>query len=114
MKLLKIFLLTMFMTVSAHAETITVIVTGKPGGTFHARSMLYVDELTKLGWDTNIIQAGSCVKAEQIVKNTDNPVIMAWNSGSNANKCDIMPTAVSYTHLRAHETPEHRGLRRLG
>ena len=64
MKLLKIFLLTMFMTVSAHAETITVIVTGKPGGTFHARSMLYVEELTKLGWDTNIIQAGSCVKAQ--------------------------------------------------
>ena len=22
--------------------------------------------------------------------------------------------AVSYTHLRAHETPEHRGLRRVG
>ena len=99
MKLLKIFLLTMFMTVSAHAETITVIVTGKPGGTFHARSMLYVDELTKLGWDTNIIQAGSCVKAEQIVKNTDGPVIMAWNSGSNAGKCDIMPTEENFIGL---------------
>ena len=99
MKLLKIFLLTMFMTVSAHAETITVIVTGKPGGTFHARSMLYVEELTKLGWDTNIIQAGSCVKAEQIVKNTDDPVIMAWNSGSNAGKCDIMPTEENFIGL---------------
>ena len=99
MKLLKIFLLTMFMTVSAHAETITVIVTGKPGGTFHARSMLYVDELTKLGWDTNIVQAGSCVKAEQIVKKTDDPVIMAWNSGSNAGKCDIMPTEENFIGL---------------
>ena len=37
MKLLKILLLTMFMTVYAHAETITLIVTAKPGRTFHAR-----------------------------------------------------------------------------
>ena len=99
MKIIKILMLTMFLTLSAHAEHITIIVTGKPGGTFHARSMLYVDELTKLGWDTSVIQAGSCVKAEQIVQNTDDPVIMAWNSGSNANKCDIMPTQENFIGL---------------
>ena len=53
MKLLKILLLSMFFTVSAHAETITIIVTGKPGGTFQRREILFVGDVKNLVGATN-------------------------------------------------------------
>ena len=65
------------------AETFNIIVSGKPGGTFHTRSMLMHDALIKLGHDVNLINAGNLSKSAQIYKSTDKAVIMPWIDSAN-------------------------------
>ena len=65
------------------AETFNIIVSGKPGGTFHTRSMLMHDALIELGHEVNLINAGNLSKSAQIYKSTDEAVIMPWIDSAN-------------------------------
>ena len=49
MKKLIIVLLTLFFTTVSYAETITVINSGKAGGSFNARTQMYKDGLIEQG-----------------------------------------------------------------
>ena len=51
MKKLIIALAMMFATTVAHADTITLINTGKPGGSSDARTKLYNQGLDNMGYD---------------------------------------------------------------
>ena len=79
----KVILLLIFFCINVFAETFNIIVSGKPGGTFHTRSMLMHDALLELGHEVNLINAGDLSKASQIFQTTNSAVIMPWIDSAN-------------------------------
>ena len=65
MKKLIIVLLTLFFTTVSYAETITVINSGKAGGSFNARTQMYKDGLIEQGYNVVFLNIG---KISQAVK----------------------------------------------
>ena len=57
MKKIYYLILLMMLGVGAMADTINIVVSGKAGGTFHARSMLMHDALVDMGYEVNLINA---------------------------------------------------------
>lgn len=78
-----LFLILILFSSNIFAETFNIIVSGKPGGTFHTRSMLMHDALVDAGHQVNLINAGDIGKSSQIYKTTSDPVIMPWIDSAN-------------------------------
>ena len=60
------------------AQDITVLVNGKPGGTFFARSNFYAESLADLGYSVNVVDAKKSSAAAEQFNNTDEPTMMVW------------------------------------
>lgn len=70
----------MFVSTSALAETVEVLINGKPGGTFFARSTMYAEGLEKLGWtvSTKDLKKGS--RGLEYFLETDQPTLMVYGA----------------------------------
>lgn len=79
MRKIIITILAMFMSLSslAQAKDITLIINGKPGGTFFQRINLYADGLKARGWEINTVTA-NYNGAIKIFNESKTPVAMAW------------------------------------
>lgn len=91
----KVILLLIFFCTNVFAETFNIIVSGKPGGTFHTRSMLMHDALLELGHEVNLINAGDLSKASQIFQTTNSAVIMPWIDSANLKE-NLQPNELSF------------------
>lgn len=96
MKIIIAFIALFCASVTAFAQTINIIVAGKPGGSAQTRSMLMKEGLELQGYTVNLIQAGTTVKGEQIFKNTSDPVILPVTDSDNAGNTDNQPTRETY------------------
>lgn len=90
-------LILFFMLMHSHvfAETINIIISGKPGGTFHTRAMLMHDALIELGHDVNLVNAGNLSKSAQIFKSTNDNVIMPWIDSANVKE-NLQPNETTF------------------
>jgi hypothetical protein len=95
MKKIYYLILLMMLGVGAMAETINIVVSGKAGGTFHARSMLMHDALVDMGYEVNLINAGNLSKAAQVFTTTSEPVIMPWIDSANLKE-NLQPTESTF------------------
>lgn len=79
MKKIIIVILAMFMSLSslAQAKDITLIINGKPGGTFFQRINLYADGLKARGWEIRTVTT-NYNGAIKIFNESKTPVAMAW------------------------------------
>ena len=82
-------------SLSAVADTINIIVSGKAGGTFHTRSMLMHDTLVDMGYEVNLINAGNLSKAAQLFRTSKDPVIMPWIDSANVKE-NLQPTKSTF------------------
>lgn len=74
-------LLALMFTNFGYAETaqkITIINSGKAGGSFNARTQMYRDGLTATGYDVKYENVGKISMAVKMFKETDEPTIMAY------------------------------------
>jgi hypothetical protein len=78
MKKLIIVLLTLFFTTVSYAETITIINSGKAGGSFNARTQMYKDGLEAAGYDITFENIGKISQAVKIFKDAEGPTIMVY------------------------------------
>jgi len=90
-----LFIVLTLMWSNVFAETLNIIVSGKPGGTFHTRAMLMRDALIELGHEVNLINAGNLSKSAQIFKTTNDAVIMPWIDSANVKE-NLQPNANSF------------------
>ena len=80
MKKLIIVLLTLFFTTVSYAETITVINSGKAGGSFNARTQMYKDGLIEQGYNVVFLNIGKISQAVKMFKEADEPTIMVYST----------------------------------
>lgn len=94
---MKKILILFFMLVHSYvfADSISLIISGKPGGTFHTRSMLMHDALVELGYDVNLVNAGNLSVSAQIFNTTSDPVIMPWIDSANVKE-NLQPDATTW------------------
>ena len=78
MKKIIIVLLTLFFTTVSYAETITVINSGKAGGSFNARTQMYKDGLIEQGYNVVFLNIGKISQAVKMFKEADEPTIMVY------------------------------------
>lgn len=95
MKKIYYLMLMLMFSLSAVADTINIIVSGKAGGTFHTRSMLMHDTLVDMGYEVNLINAGNLSKAAQLFRTAKEPVIMPWIDSANIKE-NLQPTKSTF------------------
>ena len=71
------FIMSALFSVSVLAQDITLIVNGKPGGTFFARTKLYSEGLEAAGWTVKEVNAQKNA-AVDLFNKLDTPVLMVW------------------------------------
>lgn len=98
MKKLIIVLLTLLFTTVSYAETITIINSGKAGGSFNARTQIYKDGLIAKGYDINFENIGKLSQAVKMFKETDKPTIMIY-SNNVVYKQDLFHTKENFIIL---------------
>ena len=98
MKKLIIVLLTLLFTTVSYAETITVINSGKAGGSFNARTQMYKDGLIAEGYDVKFENIGKISQAVKMFKNTNEPTIMVYSS-NQVYKQDLFHTTKNFIML---------------
>ena len=77
----------MFMgSVAFAAGPLEMFVEGKPGGTTHKRSMIYAEELKKLGYDVTVRQIGSVIEAERLYNEAKGPAVLVTITSSNGTR----------------------------
>lgn len=75
--IITIFALFMSLSSLTQAKDITLIINGKPGGTFFQRINLYADGLEARGWEVNTVTA-NYNGAIKIFNESKTPVAMVW------------------------------------
>mgnify|MGYP003307876324 FL=1 len=98
MKKLIIVLLTLFFTTVSYAETITVINSGKAGGSFNARTQMYKDGLEAAGYEVKFENIGKISQAVKLFKEADEPTIMVYST-NQVYKQDLFHTAENFIML---------------
>ena len=98
MKKLIIVLLTLFFTTVSYAETITVINSGKAGGSFNARTQMYKDGLIEQGYNVVFLNIGKISQAVKMFKEADEPTIMVFSTNS-VYKQDLFHTTENFIML---------------
>jgi hypothetical protein len=61
-------------------ERITIINSGKAGGSYNARTQMYKEGLTAAGYDVQYENVGKISQAVKIFKETDKPTIMVYSN----------------------------------
>lgn len=79
---------------SAHA--VDLIVPTGAGGTMHKFSTIIVDEMSKQGYDINMVLAGNCVQAKQKFDSSDVAMMMNAEATQIVDGCDIPITEKNY------------------
>ena len=98
MKKIIIVLLTLFFTTVSYAETITVINSGKAGGSFNARTQMYKDGLIAKGYDVKFENIGKISQAVKMFKETNEPTIMVYST-NQVYKQDLFHTEKNFIML---------------
>ena len=98
MKKLIIVLLTLFFTTVSYAEAITVINSGKAGGSFNARTQMYKDGLIAKGYDVKFENIGKISQAVKMFKETNEPTIMVYST-NQVYKQDLFHTEKNFIML---------------
>ena len=98
MKKIIIVLLTLFFTTVSYAETITVINSGKAGGSFNARTQMYKDGLEAAGYEVKFENIGKISQAVKLFKEADEPTIMVYST-NQVYKQDLFHTAENFIML---------------
>jgi len=101
MKKLIIVLLTLLFTTVSYAETaqkITVINSGKAGGSFNARTQMYKDGLVAAGYDVQFENVGKISQAVKMFKASDEPTVMVY-SNNQVYKQDLFHTEQNFIML---------------
>lgn len=88
-------ILFLFSTLVLNAETFDIVVSGKPGGTFHTRAMLMHDALIDLGHEVNLINAGNLSKSAQIFSQSNGKLLMPWIDSANLKE-NLQPTQETF------------------
>jgi len=94
MKKLIIALLTLMFTTVGYAETqetITIINSGKAGGSFNARTQMYKDGLVAAGYQVKFENIGKISQAVKMFKETSQPTIMVY-ANNQVYKQDLFHT----------------------
>jgi hypothetical protein len=89
-KLIATVILTLFTTISI-AQTITVINSGKAGGSFNARTQMYKDGLEAAGYEVKFENVGKISQAVKMFKASDEPTIMVY-ANNQVYKQDLSHT----------------------
>ena len=89
-KLIATVILTLFTTISI-AQTITVINSGKAGGSFNARTQMYKDGLEAAGYEVKFENVGKISQAVKMFKASDEPTIMVY-ANNQVYKQDLFHT----------------------
>ena len=89
-KLIATVILTLFTTISM-AQTITVINSGKAGGSFNARTQMYKDGLEAAGYNVQYENIGKISQAVKMFKASDEPTIMVY-ANNQVYKQDLFHT----------------------
>jgi len=89
-KLIATVMLTLFTTISM-AQTITVINSGKAGGSFNARTQMYKDGLEAAGYEVKFENVGKISQAVKMFKASDEPTIMVY-ANNQVYKQDLSHT----------------------
>lgn len=83
-------MLTLFTTISV-AQKITVINSGKAGGSFNARTQMYKDGLEAAGFEVKFENIGKISQAVEMFKTSDEPTIMVY-ANNQVYKQDLFHT----------------------
>lgn len=80
MKKLLLSIAMILITTVAHAQSITVINNGKPGGSSDARTKMYTEGLSKLGYDVNFENISKMGVAVDFFIKSNDPTLMVYYS----------------------------------
>ena len=98
MKKLIIALLTLMFTTVGYAETqetITIINSGKAGGSFNARTQMYKDGLVAAGYQVKFENIGKISQAVKMFKESDQPTVMVY-ANNQVYKQDLFHTESNF------------------
>jgi len=101
MKKIIITILLMLFTSLTYAETkeiITLINSGKAGGSFNARTLMYKEGLIANGYNVNFENIGKISQAVKMFKETDQPTIMVY-ANNQVYKQDLFHTDENFIML---------------
>ena len=101
MKKLIIVLLSLLFTTASYAETaqkITIINSGKAGGSFNARTQMYKDGLVAAGYDVTFENVGKISMAVKMFKESNEPTVMVY-SNNQVYKQDLFHTEQNFIML---------------
>jgi len=80
----KILIFLMLLSTNLMATEITVIISGKPGGSFFDRSQMYIESLKIKGYDVKVDNIGNISQSVHAFKKTSNPTIMVFSNNHAA------------------------------
>lgn len=72
------------LSTSLMANEINVIVSGKPGGSFFARSQMYIESLQAKGYNVNVENIGNATQSAVAFKKTNLPTVMVYANNQAA------------------------------
>jgi tripartite-type tricarboxylate transporter receptor subunit TctC len=93
-KLIATIILALFTTISV-AQTITVINSGKAGGSFNARTQMYKDGLEAAGFEVKFENIGKISQAVEVFKTSVEPTIMVY-ANNQVYKQDLFHTEQNF------------------
>ena len=97
--LVSIFVEVIFTPSKAESKTpITIINSGKAGGSFNARTQMYMEGLIAAGYDVTYENIGKISQAVKIFKDTDKPTIMVY-ANNQVYKQDLFHTEQNFILL---------------
>lgn len=80
----KILIFLMLLSTNLMATEITVIVSGKPGGSFFDRSQMYIESLKVKGYDVKVDNIGNSSQSASAFKSSNVSTIMVWANNQAA------------------------------
>ena len=84
MKLTTLIVSAMMAASPAIAEDVTFVIPGGTKGVFMAQAVSHTEDLTRLGYSTDIGAPGDTCSAAELVNNSDHPTLFIWGSDSEA------------------------------
>lgn len=85
MKLTTLIISAMMAASPAIAENVTFVIPGGTKGVFMAQAVSHTDDLTRLGYSTDIGAPGDTCSAAELVNNSNHPTLFIWGSDSEAS-----------------------------
>ena len=116
MRNILIFIMATFMSFSAMAKEINVVISGKAGGSSYSRSIMLGDWLQSQGYEVNMIKSMNAKKGYAWFQKSDAPTIIALTDATYAeiSKDALQPTNIgviefeNYLHLCGNTSGDAR------